>query len=125
MESTAEALSQTRICCFIEGPIKHKVLTESRLSRPVSVQVMQIRSEPNSKIQISEQYWLITWALGIKPKNALMTMGNKEVTEIDTGRKIHHAAIQTANPIATAPEKPKPSCSDRIVSKNNAGPNNN
>ena len=125
MDSPAEASSQTKICCFMDGPMAHRAFTDTRLSSPVRVQVMQIMSDPRSRTTISEKYLLMTTLFGTRANQALMTMGSSEVTEMETGRKIHHAAIQTAVARAVAPLKPKDSRSSTTVRANNTGPDSN
>lgn len=60
MDSTVEAMNHTKIWFFMEVPMEQRARTEIRLSRPVVVQVRQMRSEPRRRTAISEKYWLIT-----------------------------------------------------------------
>ena len=75
-----DARNQTKIWFFMDVPMEQRARTEIRLSRPVVVQVRQIRSDPRRRTAISEKYWLITWAAGIRLKREFTTMGTKAVT---------------------------------------------
>ena len=125
MDKAAEASSQTRICWCMDGPMAQSARTDTRRSRPVSVQVMQIRSLPRSRTTISEKYLLMTTLFGIRLNKAFRTIGSNEVTAIETGRQIHQAAIQTAVAIAAAPRKPKGSRSSKSTAAKSKGPANN
>ena len=122
IDKTVETMSQTAICCFIEVPIQHRVLIANRLSSPVVAQVRHTRSAPNSSTMISEKYWLMICCIGTRSNSALTAIGTKAVTEILTGRSIHHSAIQTAVPSAAACLKPKNHSSRTIVSTKLTGP---
>src|SRR5574344_10716 len=122
IERMVEAKSQTRICCFKEGPMRHNVLRDNLLSRPVTVQVKQIKSAPKRSTMISEKYWETTPPMGTRLKKALTTMGSSAVTEICTGVVIHHKPIQTMVLKAAACVKPNKFCPARRMKANAAGP---
>ena len=124
-ERTTEAPNQTRICCFIDVPIRQRVRREILLSNPVVVQAIQIRSLPKRRMTISVKYRAITWGLGIILKTAFTAIGRREVTAMWTGRKIHHSAIHTPVAIANAPCVPKTGINKSPVRKNPAGPESN
>ena len=96
--------------------------TEMRRSSPVVCHVRHKRSAPRSSTTISEKYWLMTCAAGIRSNTALMTIGSIDVTAISTGRNTHHSAIQTAMPIAAAPFGPNAGESKPSPSTNATGP---
>ena len=122
MERIVETKSHTVICCLRDVPIQHRVLIASRLSNPVLVQVILIRSEPTKSTTISEKYWLMIWFAGTKLKTALMPMGSRAVTAMSTGREIHHIPIQIMVPNAKALLKPKGYWSKEVMIAQIKGP---
>ena len=120
-DSTTDAPSHAKICCFIEVPIPDSALTATRLSRPVRLHVRQIRSAPSSSTTISEKYWLMTSPFGISVSAAFTAIGSSAVTAIATGRSAHQSAIHTAIPSAPAAAAPK-DCAAKYTTRNAVGP---
>lgn len=79
-DRAVEARNHTKIWLFMEVPMEQRAFTEIRLSSPVVVQVRQMRSLPRRSTAISEKYWLMTGAMGMRLKREFTTMGIKAVT---------------------------------------------